>query len=66
MIATREINVRGIPIGGNKPFVLIAGPCVIESESATLEAASRLKQITSELGIPFIFKHPMTRRTAVP
>jgi 2-dehydro-3-deoxyphosphooctonate aldolase (KDO 8-P synthase) len=56
MIATREINVRGIPIGGNKPFVLIAGPCVIESESATLEAASRLKQITSELGIPFIFK----------
>jgi len=56
MIATREINVRGIPIGGNRPFVLIAGPCVIESESATLEAASRLKQITSELGIPFIFK----------
>jgi len=56
MIATREINVRGIPIGGNKPFVLIAGPCVIESESATLEAASRLKQMTAELGIPFIFK----------
>jgi 2-dehydro-3-deoxyphosphooctonate aldolase (KDO 8-P synthase) len=56
MIATREINVRGILIGGKRPFVLIAGPCVIESESATLEAASRLKRITAELGIPFIFK----------
>jgi 2-dehydro-3-deoxyphosphooctonate aldolase (KDO 8-P synthase) len=56
MITTREINVRGIQIGGNRPFVLIAGPCVIESESATLEAASRLKQMTAELGIPFIFK----------
>lgn len=53
---TREIQLKGLRIGGQSPFVLIAGPCVIESENATLEAAARLKQITSDLGIPFIFK----------
>ncbi len=52
----KEINIRGVKIGGNKPFVLIAGPCVIESEGATLDAAARLKKITADLGIPFIFK----------
>ncbi len=53
---TREISIRNIRIGGQNPFVLIAGPCVIESESSTLEAAARLKQITADLGIPFVFK----------
>ncbi|HYA86795.1 MAG TPA: 3-deoxy-8-phosphooctulonate synthase [Nitrospirota bacterium] len=53
---TKEINIRGVMIGGDKPFVLIAGPCVIESERATLDAASQLKKITEDLGIPFIFK----------
>jgi 2-dehydro-3-deoxyphosphooctonate aldolase (KDO 8-P synthase) len=53
---TKEINFRGVKIGGDKPFVLIAGPCVIESERSTLDAASRLKKITGDLGIPFIFK----------
>jgi 2-dehydro-3-deoxyphosphooctonate aldolase (KDO 8-P synthase) len=53
---TKEIEIRGLRMGGNNPFVLIAGPCVIESEGAALEAASRLKQMTAELGIPFIFK----------
>ena len=53
---TREIQLKGIKIGGQNPFVLIAGPCVIESESSTLEAAERLKRTTSDLGIPFIFK----------
>ena len=53
---TREIRIRNFALGGNHPFVLIAGPCVIESESSTFEAASRLKQITAELGIPFVFK----------
>lgn len=53
---TREIQIKGIRIGGQNLFVLIAGPCVIESEGATLETAARLKQITSDLGIPFIFK----------
>jgi 2-dehydro-3-deoxyphosphooctonate aldolase (KDO 8-P synthase) len=53
---TREISIQDIRIGGQNPFVLIAGPCVIESENSTLEAAARLKQITGDLGIPFIFK----------
>jgi len=53
---TRVITLNNIKIGGNNPFVLIAGPCVIESEATTLEAAERLKRITSDLGIPFIFK----------
>lgn len=53
---TKEIRLSNIVIGGRNPIVLIAGPCVIESESATIEAATRLKQITSDLGIPFIFK----------
>ena len=53
---TKEINIRGVNIGGDKPFVLIAGPCVIESERSTLDAAARLKKITENLDIPFIFK----------
>jgi 2-dehydro-3-deoxyphosphooctonate aldolase (KDO 8-P synthase) len=53
---TKEIQIKNITLGGNRPFVLIAGPCVIESERATLDAAARLKQITADLGIPFIFK----------
>lgn len=53
---TREIIIGKIRMGGTNPLVLIAGPCVIESESATLETAERLKKITADLGIPFIFK----------
>lgn len=53
---TREITIGSITIGGANPLVLIAGPCVIESESATLETAERLMKITSDLGVPFIFK----------
>jgi len=43
-------------IGGNRPFFLIAGPCVIESESLALDTAGQLKEITDELQIPFIYK----------
>jgi 2-dehydro-3-deoxyphosphooctonate aldolase (KDO 8-P synthase) len=53
---TNEIRIRNIRIGGQNPFVLIAGPCVIESENSTIEAAARLKEITTELNIPFVFK----------
>lgn len=52
----REISVGRIVIGGNRPFALIAGPCAIESESTTRMAAEKLARITSDLGIPFIFK----------
>ncbi|HAK61140.1 MAG TPA: 3-deoxy-8-phosphooctulonate synthase [Nitrospiraceae bacterium] len=53
---TREISIKNITIGGNRPFALIAGPCVIETEQSALEAAERLKKITADLGIPFIYK----------
>ncbi len=53
---TRTVYVRDIPIGGGHPLVLIAGPCVIESEDLTLRTAERIREITDRLGIPFIFK----------
>jgi 2-dehydro-3-deoxyphosphooctonate aldolase (KDO 8-P synthase) len=53
---TRKIVIRNVTLGGNNPVVLIAGPCVIESEASTLETAARLQQITADLGMPFIFK----------
>jgi 2-dehydro-3-deoxyphosphooctonate aldolase (KDO 8-P synthase) len=52
----REIPVGKIKIGSRAPLVLIAGPCVIESESMCLETAKRIKEITAKLNIPFIFK----------
>jgi 2-dehydro-3-deoxyphosphooctonate aldolase (KDO 8-P synthase) len=52
----KEIKIDNISIGGASPLVLIAGPCVIESEKSCLEMAKRLKGITSALNIPFIFK----------
>jgi 2-dehydro-3-deoxyphosphooctonate aldolase (KDO 8-P synthase) len=44
------------PIGLDRPFFLIAGPCVIESEQLQMDTAGTLKEITTALGIPFIFK----------
>ena len=49
-------SLCGFPIGLDKPFFLIAGPCVIESEALAMDTATRLKAITEELCIPFIYK----------
>jgi 2-dehydro-3-deoxyphosphooctonate aldolase (KDO 8-P synthase) len=43
-------------VGLDRPFFLIAGPCVVESEQLQMDTAGTLKEITSGLGIPFIFK----------
>ncbi|MDX1348231.1 MAG: 3-deoxy-8-phosphooctulonate synthase [Thiomicrorhabdus chilensis] len=43
-------------VGIDQPLFLIAGPCVIESEQLAIDTAGQLKEMTSELGIPFIFK----------
>ena len=51
-----SISLNQIIIGDNNPFVLIAGPCVVESEKLVLKTAEEIKKITSEVGIPFIFK----------
>jgi len=50
------MKLCGFEIGLDKPFFLIAGPCVIEGEQFSLDTAGTLKEITSELGIPFIYK----------
>jgi 2-dehydro-3-deoxyphosphooctonate aldolase (KDO 8-P synthase) len=55
-MATREVQVNSVIIGGNKPLVLIAGPCVIEGEEVTLRIAQRVKEIASRVGMGLIFK----------
>ena len=50
------MQLCGFPIGLDHPFFLIAGPCVIESEQLQMDVAGQLREITSALGIPFIFK----------
>ena len=67
MRTMRKINIGGIKVGGGEPFVLIAGPCVIESERLARKVAADLKALTAELGIPFIFKssYDKANRTSV-
>jgi len=50
------MKLCGFDIGLDQPFFLIAGPCVVESEQLQMDTAGTLKEITSSLGIPFIFK----------
>jgi 2-dehydro-3-deoxyphosphooctonate aldolase (KDO 8-P synthase) len=50
------MKLCGFEIGLDKPFFLIAGPCVVESEQLQMDTAGTLKEITASLGIPFIFK----------
>ena len=52
----KDIKVGNLTIEATGPFFLIAGPCVIESEAATLELAGYLKEMGDELHIPIIFK----------
>ena len=51
-----QIRLNEMLIGGDEPFVLIAGPCVIEDEAKTMALADDLKQLTERLQVPFIFK----------
>ena len=50
------MKLCGFDVGLDKPFFLIAGPCVIESREMALETAAALKEICAELAIPFIYK----------
>src|SRR6202453_3780899 len=50
------MKLTSFEVGQDRPFFLIAGPCVIESEALVIEVAGRLKEMTSALKIPFIFK----------
>lgn len=50
------MELCGFEVGPEKPFFLIAGPCVIESEQLQMDTAGALLEITRALGVPFIFK----------
>jgi 2-dehydro-3-deoxyphosphooctonate aldolase (KDO 8-P synthase) len=50
------MKLCGFEVGARQPFFLIAGPCVIESAQLQMDTAGTLREITAELGIPFIFK----------
>jgi 2-dehydro-3-deoxyphosphooctonate aldolase (KDO 8-P synthase) len=50
------LKLCGFDAGLDKPLFLIAGPCVVESEQLQMDVAGQLKEMTAELGIPFIFK----------
>ncbi|MEQ1804650.1 MAG: 3-deoxy-8-phosphooctulonate synthase [Burkholderiaceae bacterium] len=50
------MKLCGFEVGLDRPFFLIAGPCVIESEQLQMDVAGQLKDVTRALGIPFIFK----------
>jgi len=63
----KTISVNKIKIGGDHPFVFIAGPCVIESRQLIMEVAEFLKKLTTRLKIPFIFKasYDKANRTSI-
>ena len=50
------MKLCGFDVGAERPFFLIAGPCVIESEALVIDVAGRMKEITRDLGIPYVFK----------
>jgi 2-dehydro-3-deoxyphosphooctonate aldolase (KDO 8-P synthase) len=61
------IEIKNVKLGSNLPFVLIAGPCVVENEEITFTTAGQIKKITTKLGIPFIFKssYKKANRTSI-
>ena len=63
----REVVVGNAVFGGNRPLVLIAGPCAIETEALTLRIAEFLKRLTDDLGVGLVFKasYDKANRTSV-
>lgn len=63
----KTIKVASLPISNDRPFALIAGPCVLESRDHAFDMCGKLKEITGRLGIPFIYKSSFDKanRTSV-
>ena len=63
----RKIKLGDFFIGDKTGFVLIAGPCVLDSEAVAMDIAKYLKELTAKLEIPFIFKasYDKANRTSV-
>ena len=55
-MATKLVKAGKVEVGGGRPLVVIAGPCVIESKDSALRHAAALKQIADRVGVPFVFK----------
>jgi len=66
-IKNKPVKVKSIKVGGENPFVLVAGPCVIENFKTTWHIAAAVKKITDKLKIPFIFKasYDKANRTSI-
>ena len=56
MIPTREFRIGSVPVGGLRPFFLVAGPCVIESSEHCRFMAREIEAIAVRCGVPFVFK----------
>ena len=56
MNAVNVVQLGAIAFGGNRPFVLIAGPCVIEGEDMASDLAGEIASIARRVGVPYIFK----------
>jgi 2-dehydro-3-deoxyphosphooctonate aldolase (KDO 8-P synthase) len=56
MTSVTPVQLADLTFGGGSPFVLVAGPCVIESDAHALELAARLRDVTARLSTPFVFK----------
>lgn len=67
MTQPNPVYIGSIPVGGDSPHILIAGPCVIESEDIVLETATAIATIAQELHIPYIFKasYDKANRTSI-
>ena len=63
----KKIRINNFEIGGGAPFVLVAGPCVIENRELVRQTAGRLKELAGGLGIPLVFKssYDKANRTSV-
>ena len=63
----KQVKLNNFEIGGNNRFALIAGPCVLEDETAAVDIALYLKELTTKMQIPFIFKasYDKANRTSI-
>ncbi|HKA55072.1 MAG TPA: 3-deoxy-8-phosphooctulonate synthase, partial [Candidatus Binatia bacterium] len=66
-VSPAAVRIGPLLCGGGRPFVLIAGPCVVESRDSALRHAQALRTLTERLGVPFIYKssYDKANRTAL-
>ena len=56
MVVTKQIRIGELKLGGGAPLLLVAGPCVIESEEHVLRSAEAIKAVCDDHGVPLVFK----------